>query len=41
VRPWTRDAALGHVFLTDHGLIADRTYFVVETSAGRLVGADG
>ncbi|PAX09089.1 GNAT family N-acetyltransferase [Sphingomonas lenta] len=36
-----RDAALGQVFLTDRGLIADRTYFVVETKAGDLVGAGG
>jgi GNAT superfamily N-acetyltransferase len=36
-----RDAALGQVFLTDHGLIADRTYFVVTTSTGRLAGAGG
>ncbi|WP_445192244.1 GNAT family N-acetyltransferase [Sphingomonas sp. Tas61C01] len=36
-----RDAALGHVFLTDHGLIADRSYFVAETRSGQLVGAGG
>ena len=33
-----RDNAIGHVFLVDHGLIADRSYFVVETADGRLVG---
>src|ERR1700722_10501931 len=36
-----RDNAIGHVFLVDHGLIADRSYFVVETADGRLVGAGG
>lgn len=36
-----RDAALGHVFLTDHGLIADCTYFVVATQSGQIVGSGG
>ena len=36
-----RDGAIGQVFLVDHGLIADRSYFVVETSGGRLTGAGG
>ena len=36
-----RANAIGHVFLVDHGLIADRTYFVVEAPAGALAGAGG
>ena len=36
-----RDNAIGHVFQVDHGLIADRTYFVVEAPDGRLAGAGG
>ncbi len=36
-----RDAALGQVFLTDRGLIADGTYLVVENPAGAVVGAGG
>jgi GNAT superfamily N-acetyltransferase len=36
-----RDNAIGHVFLVDHGLIADGSYFVVEARDGRLAGAGG
>jgi GNAT superfamily N-acetyltransferase len=36
-----RDQAIGQVFLVDHGLIADGTYFVVVTPEGRLAGAGG
>lgn len=36
-----RDAAIGHVFLVDHGLIADGSYFIVEAQDGRLAGAGG
>ncbi len=36
-----RDSAIGQVFLVDGGLIADRSYFVVETRTGRLAGAGG
>jgi GNAT superfamily N-acetyltransferase len=36
-----REAAIGQVFLVDHGLIADGSYFVVEAPGGRLVGAGG
>ena len=36
-----RDAAIGQVFLVDHGLIGDRSYFVVETADGRMAGAGG
>lgn len=36
-----RDRAIGHVFLVDHGLIADRSYFVVHAPDGRLAGAGG
>lgn len=36
-----RSAAIGQVFLVDHGLIADGSYFVVETANGRLAGAGG
>ncbi|CAN5330583.1 GNAT family N-acetyltransferase [soil metagenome] len=36
-----RDAAVGQVFLVDHGLIADRTYFVIEAADGRLAAAGG
>lgn len=36
-----RDAAIGRVFLVDHGLIADRSYFVVTAPDGRLAGAGG
>ena len=36
-----RRGALGQVFLVDHGLIADGTYFVVESGDGRLAGAGG
>ncbi len=35
-----RDAAVGQVFLVDHGLIADGTYFVVYADE-RLAGAGG
>ena len=35
-----RDAAVGQVFLVDHGLIADGTYFVVH-AGDRLAGAGG
>jgi GNAT superfamily N-acetyltransferase len=36
-----REAAIGQVFLVDHGLIADGAYFVVEATGGRLAGAGG
>ena len=40
-----RDAAIGQVFLVDHGLIADGSYFVVEAQTedgeSRLAGAGG
>ena len=36
-----RDAAIGQVFLVDHGLIADGSYFVVEAPDGSLAGAGG
>ena len=36
-----RNNALGQVFLVDHGLIADNTYYVVETPTGQLAGAGG
>lgn len=36
-----RDAAIGQVFLVDHGLIADGSYFLVEAEDGRLAGAGG
>ncbi len=36
-----RDSAIGQVFLVDHGLIEDQSYFVVETPEGRLAGAGG
>src|ERR1700678_581087 len=36
-----RENAIGHVLLVDHGLIADRTYFVLEAPDGRLAGAGG
>ncbi len=39
--PAQRRAAIGQVFLVDHGLVADGSYFVVETGDGRLVGAGG
>ena len=36
-----RDAAIGQVFLIDHGLIADGTYYLVVAPDGRLAGAGG
>lgn len=36
-----REAAIGRVFLVDHGLIADGRYFVVEAADGRMAGAGG
>ena len=36
-----REAAVGRVFLVDHGLINDGSYYVVEASEGRLAGAGG
>ena len=36
-----RRGAIGQVFLVDHGLIADGTYFVVEAEEGHLAGAGG
>ncbi|MGK0186132.1 MAG: GNAT superfamily N-acetyltransferase [Verrucomicrobiales bacterium] len=36
-----REAALGSVFAVDRQLIVDRTYFVVENSADRVIGCGG
>jgi GNAT superfamily N-acetyltransferase len=36
-----RRAAIGEVFLVDHGLIEDGCYFVVQAPDGRLAGAGG
>lgn len=36
-----RVRAIGEVFLVDHGLIADGSYFLVEAADGRLAGAGG
>lgn len=36
-----RDAAIGQVFLVDHGLIADGTYFLIEAPHARLAAAGG
>ena len=36
-----RERAIGQVFLVDHGLIADGSYFLAETPDGRLAGAGG
>lgn len=39
--PAQRERAIGRVFLVDHGLIADGSYFVAEAADGRLAGAGG
>jgi GNAT superfamily N-acetyltransferase len=36
-----REGAIGQVFLVDHGLIADGSYFVVMSPDGRMAGAGG
>ena len=36
-----REEAIGQVYLVDHGLIADGSYFVVTSVGGHLVGAGG